>query len=172
VTADLRIPERGIHRLLPLVVLLFFTQSNCSREKRPEDLNPALGSITAGDLLGHVKILATDKFEGRAPATRGEKLTVDYLTAQFKGIGLNPGNPDGTYVQEVPMVGIKGKPTVYFTIGGQRLALNCPADYLAVSRHSQPISLTLLQSSSPRIKLSRSPIPAKSVWGNGASALS
>ncbi len=41
----------------------------------------------------------------RGPGARraeGEELSVAYITEQFKSLGLQPGNPDGTYVQEVP----------------------------------------------------------------------
>lgn len=59
--------------------------------------------ISGEDFLSHVKILASDEFEGRAPGTRGEQLTTDYLVAQFKRLGLEPGNGD-SYLQRVPML--------------------------------------------------------------------
>ena len=54
--------------------------------------------------------------KGRAPGTKGEDLTVRYLEDQFKKLGLKPGNPDGTYVQKVPLVGITGKEAKPLTI--------------------------------------------------------
>ena len=42
--------------------------------------------------------------------TRGEDLTVEYLVAQLKQVGLRPGNPDGTFIQRVPLVGITPTP--------------------------------------------------------------
>jgi hypothetical protein len=65
-------------------------------------LQPALEAITPDGLLAHIKILAADQFEGRAPGTKGEELSVKYISDQFKQVGLKPGNPDGSYVQEVP----------------------------------------------------------------------
>ena len=70
----------------------------------------AWSGISASRLLDDIKTLASDKFEGRAPASRGEQLTVDFLISRFKSMGLKPGNPDGTYVQKVPLVGIKADP--------------------------------------------------------------
>jgi Zn-dependent M28 family amino/carboxypeptidase len=105
---------------------------------RPEDPGRVLKSITADSLLHHIKILASDEFEGRAPGTRGEQLTVEYLTDQFKKLGLKPGNPDGTYVQDVPLVAIKGRPTAYLTVGKKKIGLNYPTDYVALTRHSKP----------------------------------
>ncbi len=66
-------------------------------------------------IIDRIKVLASDEFEGRAPGTKGEDLTVKYLVEESKKLGLQPGNPDGTYVQKVPMVGItgaEGKPLV------------------------------------------------------------
>src|SRR6266545_904522 len=63
------------------------------------DVDDAAASITADDLMRHIRALASDEFEGRAPGTRGEQLTVAYLMDQFTRLGLKPGNPDGTYIQ-------------------------------------------------------------------------
>ena len=67
-------------------------------------------SIAAGidpdSLLSEITVLASDEFGGRAPGSPGEALTIDYLTEQFSELGLMPGNPDGTWVQAVPLVGI------------------------------------------------------------------
>ncbi|MCL1143148.1 M28 family metallopeptidase [Shewanella gaetbuli] len=50
-----------------------------------------------------IKQLASDEFEGRAPTTRGEKLTIEYLTKQFSEMGLEGAN-NGSFLQAVPMV--------------------------------------------------------------------
>src|SRR6516225_3333716 len=80
-------------------------------------LQPALEAITPDGLLAHIKVLASDEFEGRAPGSKGEDLSVKYITDQFKKIGLKPGNPAGTYTQEVPLAGIKSEPQMSFIIG-------------------------------------------------------
>jgi Zn-dependent M28 family amino/carboxypeptidase len=96
--------------------------ASCSPEPKapsPESVTAApaprvsigqLPSIDAGGLLTHTKVLSSDQFEGRAPGTQGEDLTVNYLSEQFKKAGLEPGNTDGTYVQTVPLVGITPAP--------------------------------------------------------------
>lgn len=53
----------------------------------------------------HLRVLSTDEFEGRAPGTRGEELTIDYVTAEFERLGVEPVN-DGSYLQAVPLVRI------------------------------------------------------------------
>src|SRR6266705_7162712 len=84
----------------------------------PEDgLKPALDIITPDGLLAHIKMLASDEFEGRAPGSKGEELSIKYISDQFKQIGLSPGNPDGTYFQEVPLAGIKTTPSASFSVG-------------------------------------------------------
>jgi Zn-dependent M28 family amino/carboxypeptidase len=96
---------------------------------------PAAGNdaITAGDLLKHIEVLAAPEFEGRSPGSRGEELSVAYITAQFQALGLEPGNPDGTYVQEVPLAGITSTPVAAFTVGGHVTTLNFPDDFVAGS---------------------------------------
>lgn len=47
----------------------------------------------------YVRVLASDEFEGRGVATPGEQKTVDYLVSQFQALGLEPGGPDGQWVQ-------------------------------------------------------------------------
>ncbi len=103
-----------------------------------EGVPAALASITAPDLLRRIEVLASDRFEGRAPGTPGEDSTVNYLTAQFREMGLEPGNPDGTYVQTVPMVGFTPTPTASFDVGGRTIRLAFPDDYVAVSRRVLP----------------------------------
>jgi Zn-dependent M28 family amino/carboxypeptidase len=79
--------------------------------------NAAFGpEISAEGLAAHIKILASDEFEGRAPGGRGEELTVAYIQSQFERIGLEPGNQD-RWVQSVPMVETTADPatTVSFT---------------------------------------------------------
>ena len=78
-------------------------------------------AMTPADFAEHVRVLASDEFEGRAPGTAGEEKTVEYLKAQFQRMGLKPGNGD-SWFQTVPMlettahesaamtVDVKGKP--------------------------------------------------------------
>jgi Zn-dependent M28 family amino/carboxypeptidase len=101
-------------------------------------LKPALDSITADDLLRHTRRLASDEFEGRAPGSKGEDLTVEYLQKQFAAMGLAAGNPDGTWVQNVPLVGIRSTTDVRLTVQGQPVTLAAKTDLVAVSRHIVP----------------------------------
>ncbi|BAV05238.1 Zn-dependent amino-or carboxypeptidase, M28 family [Filimonas lacunae] len=83
----------------------------------------------------HIQVLASDSFEGRKPFTAGEEKTIDYLSAQFKALGLQPGN-GSSYVQDVPMVEIHSKPAgpLVFTGKTGSLSLNYLDDYVAATR--------------------------------------
>ena len=104
----------------------------------PPELRPALAAITANDILQHTKVLSADEFEGRSPGSAGEEKTVKYLTEQFQRLGLEPGNPDGTYVQKVPLAGITSTPTLSFTSGAKTTAMAFPQDFVALSRRFVP----------------------------------
>jgi Zn-dependent M28 family amino/carboxypeptidase len=78
----------------------------CSSTPSRPPLLSEMPDVDTAAALEHIKKLASDEFEGRGPGTKGEELTVQYLTDQFKAIGLDPGNPDGTFIQKVPLVGV------------------------------------------------------------------
>ena len=105
---------------------------------RPADTDPALVSINSDEILTRIKALSDDSMEGRSPGTVGEDRTVRYLTEQFKAMGLAPGNPDGTYVQDVPLAGITSRVTGSFDVGGKPVALEFPTNFVAVSRRGVP----------------------------------
>ncbi|HWP69457.1 MAG TPA: peptidase M28, partial [Gemmatimonadaceae bacterium] len=98
-------------------------------------LEPALNAITSEGMLGHIRTLASDAYEGRAPGTAGEDSAVAYLTAQFKSLGLAPGNPDGSYVQNVELVGYTGTSSATVRIGRENITMRPTQDFIAVSRH-------------------------------------
>jgi Zn-dependent M28 family amino/carboxypeptidase len=97
----------------------------------------AMPKVDPAVILQHIKVLSSDKFQGRAPGGIGEDLTIGYLETQFEDLGLKPGNPDGTYVQKVPLVGITGaeaKPLT-FSKGSDKLTLKWKDDVVAWSKH-------------------------------------
>jgi Zn-dependent M28 family amino/carboxypeptidase len=98
----------------------------------------AADAITAPGLLQHIRDLAADSMEGRAPGTPGEEKAVAYLTHQFEALGLKPGNPDGTWIQKVDLIGYTARPRASFTARGKTIALAFPDDYVANSRHDRP----------------------------------
>src|SRR5205809_1025035 len=95
-----------------------------------------LPDVDTKAVLEHVKVLSSDEYEGRAPGSKGETLSVAYLVDQFKKIGLKPGNTDGTYVQKVPLVGITPAPApLVFAKGTQQITLKWKDDVVAWTKH-------------------------------------
>ncbi len=96
-------------------------------------------AFSAGAVMEHVKVLASDEYEGRAPGTKGEDLTVAYIADQFRKVGLKPGNTDGTYFQNVPMVGITADPSasLVFKKGGVTQTLAFRDDVVAWTKRVQ-----------------------------------
>jgi Zn-dependent M28 family amino/carboxypeptidase len=83
------------------------------------------------------RVLASDKFQGRAPGTPGEAKTIPYLIAQFKAAGLEPGGDNGGWTQAVPMIRtqLKSPMTLSVEQAGQTIALKDPDDlYLGTVR--------------------------------------
>lgn len=66
--------------------------------------SPAAAQVSPERLSADVKTLASDAFEGRAPGTPGETKTIDWLIAQFKAMKAQPGGPNGSWTQPVPLV--------------------------------------------------------------------
>ena len=127
-------------KIAPLFVAILFASATAlfAVDELALRLQPALEAIAPDGLLAHIKVLASDEFEGRAPGTKGEELSVKYISDQFKQIGLKPGNPDGTYTQEVPLAGIKSEPRMSFMIGDKTFDLKYPDDFIASSARLQP----------------------------------
>jgi Zn-dependent M28 family amino/carboxypeptidase len=133
---------------LPLLAAACFLFCSACSESVPQQRNtlepglsalePALGSVNSEDLLRHIRILGSDEYEGRAPGTKGEELTVKYLTGQFQSLGLKAGNPDGTYLQKVPLVGFTSQSHASFISGDKRLDLEPKTAYVAVCRRNVP----------------------------------
>ena len=81
-----------------------------------------------------VKTLASDAFEGRAPATPAEPKVLDYIIAKFRAVGLQPGNHGG-WLQDVPTVAIAGHDHsgLHIVGKGQDLTFAYGSDYVVGS---------------------------------------
>jgi Zn-dependent M28 family amino/carboxypeptidase len=105
----------------------------------PAQAAPRMSSVRLMDVI---KVLSSDEFEGRAPATKGEELTTAYIEKKFKALGLAPGNPDGSYFQEVPMVGIAADPNAQLVFTDEttekQLTLRYGEDFVAWTKREQP----------------------------------
>ena len=112
-------------------------ESAAPAEVAEEGAPAAAMGIGAETLLAEIRVLASDEFEGRAPGSAGEELTVAYLIEQFGAAGSVPGNPDGTWVQDVPLVGIAplAPQSLVISDGTETRNLEPSTDYVAATRH-------------------------------------
>ncbi len=69
---------------------------------------PATVAISAEQFADDIRTLASDEFEGRAPSSRGEELTLAFLERRFGEMGVGPGNGE-SYLQQVPLVSISAE---------------------------------------------------------------
>jgi Zn-dependent M28 family amino/carboxypeptidase len=74
-------------------------------------------SVDTAAMDAHLRYLADDLLEGRAPATRGGELAARYIAAVFEAVGLAPAGPDGSYYQPVSLVGLTPRPTFVWGAG-------------------------------------------------------
>lgn len=104
-----------------LTLLTFALLSGCGTNEvattnTATDVSASYQSINKEQLIDHIKVLSSDKFEGRAPSSKGEELTLGYLTQQLTAVGFKPGNGD-SFLQAVPMVSIEASPDMTLSIG-------------------------------------------------------
>jgi Zn-dependent M28 family amino/carboxypeptidase len=97
----------------------------------------SMPKIDQQKILDHIKVLSSDEYQGRAPGTQGEELSVKYIQDQFKQLNLKPGNPNGTYIQKVPLVGITGaeRKPLTLTKGAAKQSLKWSDDVVAWTKH-------------------------------------
>jgi Zn-dependent M28 family amino/carboxypeptidase len=98
------------------VAMLAFATPALAQQKVPVDT----AAIDA-----HLRFLASDLLEGRAPATRGGQLATAYIAAQFQALGLEPAGEKGSYFQPVALVGMTPQPSLVWGKTGT------PSDTLA-----------------------------------------
>lgn len=91
--------------------------------------------LSPSALLGHVERLASDEFEGRAPGTHGEELTVDYISRAFGALGLEPA-VDGAWVQNVPIATAQVTNNPTLSLGQGRYAFG--TDFVAWTKRLEP----------------------------------
>ncbi|MBI4347028.1 MAG: M20/M25/M40 family metallo-hydrolase [Elusimicrobia bacterium] len=104
----------------------------------------AAAGISTERMLSAIRELSSDAYEGRAPGTRGERKTVATLTERFRSLGVEPGNRDGTYAQDVPLRGITSDARVFFTNGEKTYTPQLPTEATALSR--RPAGTTVEES--------------------------
>jgi len=91
----------------------------------------AAPQISVDTLKEVVRTIASDEYEGRAPTTRGEELTINYIRQRFEQAGLQPGN-NGSWFQEVPLAENTASPCPLTIAGGREpLTFSYRTDFVA-----------------------------------------
>jgi Zn-dependent M28 family amino/carboxypeptidase len=79
--------------------------------------------ITAQEIDAHLRFLSSDLLEGRAPATRGGRITEEYIATQLQAFGVKPGVGDSSFFQRVPIDVVKADPaTIHVVASGKAKA--------------------------------------------------
>jgi Zn-dependent M28 family amino/carboxypeptidase len=102
---------------------------------------PAIDTARLGE---HIRAVSADDFEGRRPATPGEQKTVDYIVAQLRAVGVEPGGDRDAggmrmWTQTVPLAQseIAGPVTAAFHVRGETTAL-AQGEQIAIRATQQP----------------------------------
>ena len=90
-----------------------------------------------------VQYLSSDELEGRGTGQKGGEAAADWIAAQFKSYGLKPAGDNGTYFQQVPMVGVKTLSSTTFTlvpVTGSPVELKDFEDYVTSNENETAIA--------------------------------
>jgi len=100
------------------LILVLFGQGGISQKIKKSD------QLTLTNLQNHIHFLADDRLEGRRAGTKGEELAMDYISDQFKQIGLRPKGTEGYYQNFDINEGKQVNPETHFVINDKELKLN------------------------------------------------
>jgi Zn-dependent M28 family amino/carboxypeptidase len=93
-----------------LAATLIVISANLLAQTIPPAVKAAEASIDPEKIRAHVKFLSDDLLEGRGPGLRGSEIAAKYIATQFALYGLKPGGDNGTYLQQINMVGMNAIP--------------------------------------------------------------
>ena len=88
----------------------------CSSEDTSAPVGNLDATASASDLSRRIERLASDKFEGRAPSTRGGKAASQYIADEMASAGLSPMGENGTFFQAVELTAATVLPTSTLSI--------------------------------------------------------
>jgi hypothetical protein len=112
-------------KLLVLFMLFpAFTEAQSKKEKKAIEAQKKADQQIIQNLKGHVQYLADDKLQGRRMGTPGEAMAMQYISEQFKNVGLQPKGTAGYYQAFTIDEGRQIDPTTMLSVDGKPLALN------------------------------------------------
>src|SRR3954454_4041871 len=114
-------PLRSIIAICILAALPLLAATKTTKDAPPAPVKKGMALLSGKAMAAHDQFLASDLLEGRGPGTRGDEIAQQYIAAQFEALGLQPGGDNGTYYQNVPLLGImtdRDKSSLAFTKNG------------------------------------------------------
>ena len=133
-------------KLLSLVVITLIT-INFSFAFQTSKAKKFAKTITEKELSEHLYIYASDEFEGRDTGAPGQKKAVEYIRNYYKSIGVEPGDLEGDYFQEMSlkMRGRRGqKPKTVETENVVAIIKGSekPNEYVIITAHLDHVGVT------------------------------
>ncbi len=108
-------------------------------EAKPAAKRKAETQIEAARLSEHIRVLSSDAFEGRGIGTPGEQKTLDYMIAQFKAAGFQPGGVKGSWLQPVTLKRMAlTANAITATVAGKAMSLTQGEDVTLSTRLPSP----------------------------------
>jgi Zn-dependent M28 family amino/carboxypeptidase len=97
-------------------------------------------AISAERIREHTRFLSSDLLEGRGPGTRGGQLATEYIATQLALAGAKPAGDNGTYFQQVPLVGVETEPsaTLGAAVWGKGVDFRWGDDFVGNSQTQRP----------------------------------
>jgi Zn-dependent M28 family amino/carboxypeptidase len=101
--------KRKVATLFTVVLCVSYLYAQASKTTNKPEATPVHGGIHADPekIRAHMRFLSSDLLEGRGTGQRGGDIAAEYIATQFALYGLKPAGEQGTYFQDVPMVGVK-----------------------------------------------------------------
>jgi len=104
-----------------LYIAVFFIVSGSPARAQTDN---APSRISAQEIDAHLRFLASDLLEGRAPATRGGRITEEYIATELQAFGVKPGVGDSSYFQRVPIDVVKADPATIRVVASGKANAN------------------------------------------------
>jgi hypothetical protein len=129
-------------RVLPILIWMGFLCPAIAQDLVPQDVDPKkfANTITVGELREHLYVLASDEYEGRETAEKGQKMAAEYLANEFRTLGLPTIGDDSSYFQKVPLIRERWE-EVSISVNGQDFKFL--EDFYAFARWNIPVDITL-----------------------------
>ncbi len=131
-------------RALPLTLALGAAATSAVAAPKPPNT-----PIDPARLSTHIRVLASDDFEGRGPATPGEAKAIAYIAQQFAAAGVQPGGANGSWYQDVPLAR-------FAVTGPVRMSLSVGSTAQRLDQGEQVVVQTLIPVS--KVAVQRAPL--------------